>query len=258
MPVADKVLTVGFQVARLGEWFRLNQRQWGEELGLDRSTIAAYKNVEGKGPSRERLKSIAATYGVPLNWFYQEEPTDPPVPRDIEEAKRLASVRKMVEGRDDSFLDEGSPIVSVPDVDMPFRGYIPADEGWDEDESDDFPTISVPAFLARKDSGEPERVAMKVKNGSMEPRLYDGDLVVVVEDHTPRPGRMVVARSGKRRTVKVLRRNGMARYTLESINPEHGEAVAKEWEIVGYVIAILRDYASNRGTIEWDEGGLTP
>lgn len=142
----------------------------------------------------------------------------------------------------------------VPEVEMSLWPALPANGSWDEpQESMDF--IDVPSFLARKSPRHPERVAARIRGTSMEPRLLDGDLVVIELSQQPRSGRIVVARSGAAVTVKLLTREPSGELVLKALNKGH-EVEPRKSEIVGYVVAVLRGYDRGRGVIEWDDGGL--
>jgi SOS-response transcriptional repressor LexA len=164
----------------------------------------------------------------------------------LDEAKKLPS-------------EIGSTLYPIPsgEIEMPKWPSLPASENWDIDPSECTEFIPVPSFLARKTPRDPERVAAQVAGMSMSPRLVSGDLVVIELVKVPRTGRLVLARSETGRTIKVLKRVH-AGFELHSINPDHGQARADEWEIEGYVVAIIRDYETGRGVIEWDDAGLGP
>jgi hypothetical protein len=194
------------------------------------------------------------------NWIGGAKPQKDSVWAEI---ARILGVELDVLTDDSQPLPEiGRPQYPIPSLDvlMALWPALPANPDWDLDPAACEDTIEIPAFLARKGPKEPERIAAYIKGRSMEPRLFEGDLVIVELIKTARPGRIVLAKSDKGRTLKVLRsnHNGANRFRLESINADYGDADAEEWSVEGYLIAILRDFAKNRGTIEWDEGGIGP
>ena len=148
----------------------------------------------------------------------------------------------------------------LPDleIELPKWPAMPCDENWDFI-PDEWPeTEPVPNLFARRRSTDAERIVAPVTGNSMEPRLYEGDLVVVELDREPRTGRIVVARSEKGRTLKVLMRGRNGALQLIPINPDRQPATAEKWDVEGYVIGILRGYKNGRGMVEWDFGGLGP
>lgn len=176
--------------------------------------------------------------------------------------------------RDDSVWDRMLGVLNLSDVAEPRPTAVdemveislwpplPADGNWDDlDSITDF--VEVPSFLARrrKRPGEmraPERFAATIRGDSMRPRLNPGDLIIFEANQSPQTGRIVVARSGSKATVKVLGREGSGDLVLQPINPDSGEVIPLTSEIVGFVVAILRDYHGSRGSIEWDDGGVGP
>lgn len=93
----------------------------------------------------------------------------------------------------------------------------------------------------------------------MEPLIFEGDYLVFQLDPAPRFGRVAIARNGQgEATVKILRRGPDGRPVLEPINPNHAPPVANHLEVIGYLVAILRNYDKGRGEIIWDDGGISP
>ncbi|MCW5941071.1 MAG: hypothetical protein KIS66_02495 [Fimbriimonadaceae bacterium] len=144
----------------------------------------------------------------------------------------------------------------LPEIRLPLWPALPANGDWDEPQgAEDW--IEVPSFLGTTPRS-PERVVATIRGDSMSPRLHDGDLVVVELDPSPRTGRIVVARTEDGEvTVKTLLRDKHGDHVLQAVNKEH-RVVPKESCVVGYIVAVLRNYGRGRGTIEWDDGGIGP
>lgn len=175
-------------------------------------------------------------------------------------AATLSVPRQNLEYDDYDLPTLGAPKypVAEEEVDLPLWPSLPANENWEWDPADCITFKPVPGFLARKSPKDPERIVAGIEGSSMLPRLGPGDLIVIELTKVVRTGRLVLARSEKGRTIKVLRRGSAGGYELHSVNPAHGHAEAAQWEIEGYVVAILRDYERGRGLIEWDDAGLGP
>ena len=225
-------------------------------------------------PRGEKLRLLLDREGHSPEWLAtQLKVSKQTIYNWIEGAKPQKSgvweiIGKLLNENFESIIDDskeipglGKPLYPIPtlDVKMPRWPSLPANETWEYDPAECFDEEDIPSFLARRTARDPERICAYVMGTSMEPRLTEGDLVIIELEKSVRPGRIVLARSDKGRTLKVLRKSyDQQRYRLESINPEHGDAEAEQWELEGYLIAILRDYKKNRGNIEWDDSGIGP
>lgn len=149
----------------------------------------------------------------------------------------------------------GPPLypVGTPETPVPFWPWHAAGGWCNPEESIDW--FDLPHFLLK-----PNRIVTQVQGTSMEPMIFEGDYLVFQLDSAPRYGRVVIARNHNGgATVKVLRRAPDGTPKLEPVNTSHDCPDLADGLInIGYLVAILRDYAKGRGSIIWDEGGLTP
>ncbi len=85
------------------------------------------------------------------------------------------------------------------------------------------------------------RYVIRVTGDSMEPRIEDGDLVLVDYSKEPRPGNIVIALiNGAAVVKKYLRQKG--RVILRSMNPRYADIEIKETDqflIAGVVLRIV-------------------
>jgi transcriptional regulator with XRE-family HTH domain len=201
-------------------------------------------------------KKIGRSRQVVNAWVKNES-----IPRDETEWKPIAeffgmTLDELLDPRDNLSRFTGQlsdPKFPVDGIDAPMALWpsVPCGDWEQPDETTDF--IDVPGFLVARD-----RIASKVQGESMEPRLQHGDLLIFQMDQMPRYGRIVLARNGDNEvSCKVLKKTPIGA-DLVSLNPDHPSQATKRWEVLGYLIAILRDYAKGRGSIEWDEGGIGP
>lgn len=138
--------------------------------------------------------------------------------------------------------------VATPEVPIPLWPWHPAGDWCSPEESVDW--FEAPNFLVSKD-----RIATRVVGTSMQPLIEEGDYLIFQLDPAPRYGRVVLARNGDgEATVKVLRRGPV----LEPLNPSHSMRSVNHWEVIGYLVAILRNFNKGRGEIILDEGGIVP
>ena len=114
-------------------------------------------------------------------------------------------------------------------------------------------TKEVPSFLVA-----PNRIVVPVKGDSMEDYIHEDDFLVVQLDKRPRFGRVSLVKSDHQEvTCKIIRRDSRGAY-LQALNAERTVAHREELQVAGYLVAILRDWAGDRGTIIYDNGGLAP
>lgn len=213
--------------------------QAADDLKVSHTTIPNWirnKALTGNKSSREKALALAerlgfATFSQLVAFCYGEPP-----PRE-----------------DLRFIGTAVP---EPEIDLPLWPSLPADENWGDIEVvENFDVFPVPMVLARPNRNSPERIVARIVGTSMEPRLIEGDYVVVEMSRARRPGRMVLAKKDGARTLKLLYEKPRGD-ELVSINRKHGSAHADEWEVEGYVVGIIHNYGQSFGSIQWDDGGL--
>gem|GEM_PF-6289209 len=80
-----------------------------------------------------------------------------------------------------------------------------------------------------------------VDGDSMSPFLQHGDIAVFRQEHTPKVGRIVIARTlDGDITIKKLTHDGM-NYILAPLNSKYCAVQFKQWRIEGFLTGILRD-----------------
>lgn len=116
--------------------------------------------------------------------------------------------------------------------------------------------IEIPAaFLVGGPENANNHDAVQVSGTSMEPRIYSGEVVVVLRERTPRRNTIVLMESPEGAMfLKVLRTKG-GKWQLESIHPDGLDAVDLEgWTHHGYAVAIIGDPDEGSRNIEWNFG----
>ncbi len=143
--------------------------------------------------------------------------------------------------------------VGTPEASIPLWPYHAAG-GWMKP-AESIEWFDLPNFLNKKD-----RVVTQIEGSSMEPFIVEGDYLLFQLDSTPRYGRVCVARNDDGdATIKVLRRGQDGLPLLDPINRAHQPPSLDGGLVyIGYLVAILRDFVAGRGSIIWDDGGLTP
>lgn len=107
----------------------------------------------------------------------------------------------------------------------------------------------MPSFLYRHD-----RFVTELRDDAWSPHLLAGDYLVVTLDETPRPNRIVVILTPEGLRLAKSRRKGDATVFEDEMGAVAWDQGAARQ--VGYVVAVLRDFAEGRGKVEWDDGGL--
>ncbi len=151
-----------------------------EKIGLSKQAISMYVNGK-RTPKRPVIESISRILNVNPMWLMGYE---------VEKYLEIKSVKIPVLGR----VQAGIPIEAVQDI-------------IDEEEIDPKMALSGEYF------------ALKIKGNSMEPRIYDGDVVIVRRQPDIESGQIaVILIDGKDATVKIVEKHEDA-IVLIGLNP---------------------------------------
>jgi repressor LexA len=193
-------------------------RRLGEAIGKTPAYLSIIENNRRR-IRRPLLEDIARALGVDISYFLgpQEEPGG--------KSNILKDLRELI----DRHSDAGGPAPAGRRV--PILSDIAAGEPLSRD--DPFPVgvadeyIEVPA-----DVTDPHAFGLRIKGDSMEPRLFEGDVVVVCPSWKVRKNRPVVAKvRGDEVTCKLFSRTDTM-VVLTSINPKYPPQIYRESEIV--------------------------
>lgn len=223
----------------------LNQSELATRLGVSRSTVARWE-TEGS-PSAEALERIADWLGIAHDWFTDGLPGEP---RFVEPGGGNArAVRPTEREQSAQSFTRGDQVL------LPIWRGVMASEG----ECEFWPSDAVefrvaPAFLA---SSDPESHVLCIASGlSMAPRIDHAEKAIVKIDPDPPIGSIVIARRPDGANfIKVLRKVDDRRLELHSLNSEFSPITElRDWQLKGYVVAILHTYHGSGANIEWDDG----
>lgn len=185
-------------------------------------TQPAYSGLEtGESSNTSFMVQIAAVLGVNPNWLATGEGSM--ILNGI--AQELPNY---------SFTDSDRwPLGKVPLISSIQAG------AWCE-AVDNFQPGDAEEWLPAPAKHGPHAYALRVTGTSMEPRLREGEIVVVDPDREPESGSIVVARKAENKevTLKQLIREGGETY-LKALNPHWPEPIiriSEEWNVCGRVI----------------------
>jgi repressor LexA len=204
---------VGQRIKTARKHRRLNQEELSGRLGIHRNSLVRYEHGE-RGVDVELLVRIAAQLGVALHWLVTGEgemDASPDVPESEREPVRWIPVLGQVPAGFPRYTDE--VILS----------HLP-----------------VPAATAR----HPHTFALIVHGDSMEPRLTDGDRVIVCPDPSPPNRAIVVALIDGETTIKELKiteKSGRSTHLLVPANTHYAPYIlAGTDRIIGRVVAVQK------------------
>lgn len=159
----------------------LTQTALSSAIGMSQG---AYSQLERSGTASEKTASLAATLGVSPLWLETGE--GQPL-AGASSPMRYAKIRRV--GLRANASVTGAPVEFVDEDEQPI---------WFQRE-----------WLASKGLNASELLAVSVRGASMEPTLYDGDLVVFDTSRTePRDGRVFVLNYEGELVVKRMARDG--------------------------------------------------
>lgn len=200
-------MTFGQKLKTLRQNSNMTQLQLAERLRLSKANISKYES-DTIQPNLETLSEISSVFHVPVDYLLGTEKTTP--------RKRVA--RLPVLGN----VAAGVPIEAITDV-----------EDFEEINLDEYP------------SGE--YVALRIKGRSMEPRLLEGDVVIVRIQDTIEDGEIaIVMVNGDEATCKKIKKTPDG-IMLISTNPEFEPMFYSKREIAELPIRIFGRVVEYRG-----------
>lgn len=239
--MADQV-TVGdkVRIAREAKSPPWSQADLAQKTGFSKAKISMWELNRTKHPKRSDIESVAKACDVPIEWFYDGRPSDPPRPE--------ATVV------DDPKLKEGF-VVTVA-----VRTWSSAMAALDGEGECYFEAIDAPheiptAFLVGGYRNVERHDLVNVSGRSMAPLIEPGDRVLFFQDSSPRRNTVVMAEDPEGKVyIKVLRDVG-GKWQLTSVAKDgaHFEDL-KGWKIHGYAVAILGDDDGEGRNIRWPFG----
>ncbi len=192
-------------------------RKLGDAIGKTPAYLSIIEN--GRRPvRRELLEEIAGALGVGASYFTGEKEPE-------RKSEILHDLRELIDRHSEAGIPPGAgrkvPILTDISAGKP----VSRDDPFPVGVADEY--IDIPA-----DVTDPHAFGLRIKGDSMEPRLFEGDIVIVCPSWKARENRPVVAKvRGDEVTCKLFSRsNGMI--VLTSINPKYPPQLYKESEIV--------------------------
>jgi transcriptional regulator with XRE-family HTH domain len=240
-------VTVGEKIGRARSYARpaLKQETLAQALGLATSTVGKWESG-AQGPPYNHVVAIARITNIPIEWFYDEKDTAPPV------------VGPTLPGPDSSSntpKNDPGPrsLAGTPLKPIPVAGVVSAGPGETNVDTDKRP-LYVPESLERI-GGVGYTITGDSMVGGPDPSkdLYPGDIGIFREDSVPRPRYtfLVKANDGGFR-VKTLRQEvgGERKWVLVSRNPDIPDEPLGDNQLLGFLVGFYR----TKGTYEKIEG----
>lgn len=238
--IADKL-----RRARGAQIPKVSQKDAADILGVSREAYVSYETGRVT-PTAGQVRKLAAEWEIPHRWFFDGQ--DTPVPMYAGGGFRVGEGKKGYEGTS----EVGKPLFPVAHdtVQIPMWPAVPAGDWEAPSETVDFYDVDVRLYKRN-------RVACKVVGDSMHPFLQQGDVGVFELNQHPQVGLIVLARNGDAEaTVKQLSYNESG-YVLISL--KDGEQVhASKWEVLGFLVARVRDLGPGRFNQVVNQGGIRP
>lgn len=209
-------MTLAQRIKQLRKEKGITQEQLAQVIGMERSTVGKYET--GTMPCPDILSTMADYFNVSIEYLIGK--SDYRYTKDPNLQKQVG-VKIPVLGD----VAAGVPITAIENID-----YDDPD-AWEE----------IPADMA--DSGE--YFALRLKGDSMEPRMLDGDVVIVHEQSDVNSGDTAIVRvNGDDATCKKIKKTSQG-MMLIPLNPEyepmfftHKEIQSVPVEIIGKVVEL--------------------
>jgi SOS-response transcriptional repressor LexA len=148
----------------------------------------------------------------------------------------------------------GSPLgpLPVPVTLIPKGPQVPCSSWSDPLDTDYNEFAEVDSYMAGKG-----RFSCEVVGDSMFDLIWPGDMCVFQSSQSPKLGSIVIARTPRNEaTVAQLKHDGTS-YVLHKLNPKYPPVTAEQWEVIGYLVGVIRIEGTRR-TAVFDPSGIRP
>jgi len=200
---------------------RITQAELAKRLGLNQTSISDLER--GKSASSSFSYQIASICGVSADWLVMG----------------MGEMSPNSQLQEDGTVYDVSPGPSIVQGQIPIISYVRAGDFCEAE--DPFEPGDADEWLPFRPPGAgPRTYALKVEGDSNDPRIRNGEVVIVDPDRSPDPGKYVVAKrhSDSKVTLKQLSL-AEGEYFLKPGNPNWPEPIIKvsgDWSICGVVI----------------------
>lgn len=196
----------------------LNQEQLAEQIGLTKQAISQYERGERR-PSMAVLESLCDFFNVSSDYLLGKDDVTLRFvgKEDIERLEAPRSVRIPVLGR----VAAGIPIDSIEDI-----------LDWEE--------------ITQDMASTGQYFGLRIKGDSMQPRIVDGDVVIVRSQPDAESGDVVIVQvNGDTATCKKLLKHSDG-ISLISFNPAYEPMTFTNEQIKSYPVIVIGKVVENR------------
>lgn len=210
-------MTLAQRMKQLRKEKKVTQEKLAQVIGMERSSVGKYET--GTIPSPDVLSAMSDYFNVSIDYLLGKSDVRHPA-KDFATAKRTGTKIPVLGN-----VAAGSPITAIENID-----YDDPD-AWEE----------IPADMA--ESGE--YFALRLKGDSMEPRMLNGDVVIVHQQSDVNNGDTAIVKvNGDDATCKKIKKTPQG-MMLIPLNPEyepmfftHKEIQTIPVEIIGKVVEL--------------------
>lgn len=207
-------MTFGSKLKKLRQEFQMTQLQLAESLRLSKANISKYES-DAVQPSHETLVEISKLFNVSIDYLLGTDSRLPAPTIRLVEPRRIP-----VFGR----VAAGIPFEAITDID-----------DYEEINPEDYPPG--------------DYCALRIKGSSMEPRLLDGDIVIVRVQNTIEDGEVaIVMINGDEATCKKIKKTPDG-IMLISTNPVFAPLCYTNREIEQLPVRIFGKVVEYRGKL---------
>jgi phage repressor protein C with HTH and peptisase S24 domain len=234
-------MSIGARVKQARKAAKMTQGELGDRSGLKQSTISDLE--VGKSQGTTYIASLAAALGVNALWLETGRGSMAPSAIPLLDTIAAEQSRPVVE--DSPFLSGASPVrigeepdtVPIRRVKLKLRAGVAGYQT--EPEMEDGGVLNMPRRIIDKNNFVPHQLlAVTVKGCSMEPLLFEDDVVVInTADRKPADRELFAVNFNGEACVKQLWKDGKE-WFLRSLHPDHKPINVRsgQCDIVGRVV----------------------
>jgi phage repressor protein C with HTH and peptisase S24 domain len=234
MPTDNIGMSIGSRIKEARRAAKLTQKALAQKVGMAQASLSELETGESQGTTM--IGSFAAALGVSALWLETGKGSMGLESLAAESTPPFVETDHDLAGRPVRAGDEGDT-VAIPRVKLRLRAGI-ANYDTEPDMNGDGHEVVPRQILTSLGLNEQNLMAVRVRGTSMEPMMFEDDVVIIDKSDTKPISREVYAVNfdGDACVKQLLYRGGQ--WYLHSLNPDHGPVNVKSGQcsIVGRVV----------------------
>jgi len=236
LPIDNIDMSIGSRIREARRAAKLTQKALAQKVGMAQASLSELETGESQGTTM--IASFASVLGINALWLETGKGSmNGAVRVDDENASTFIEESPKIPGSRPVRAGDPTNVVMIPRVRLRLRAGIAHFDTEPDMEGDGYEQIPIPV-LASLGLEQKNLLALRVRGTSMEPMLFEDDVVVIDKSDNKPISREVYAVNfnGEACIKQLIYRGGQ--WYLHSLNPDHGpvNVISGQCSLVGRVV----------------------